>query len=202
MNIRSNYEEIGLLETVKLIEKYMDDPKLAAECAEYLPAMRGGLSDRLPALADGIRKCGKEKLLLLTPELALLEELARDSGKISQIYIGIAAGTDKDVSERIAANIPDGLPVTLLPEFQFPSDFRPDNGMIAAVGCESRGRVILPKSCYRSMTLYRSFYGIRALISYQRDSAGFRPKNWISADTSELFNLIIEGEEMPCAITA
>ena len=60
MNIRSNYEEIGLLETVKLIEKYMDDPKLTAECAEYLPAIRGGLSDRLSALADGIRKCGKE----------------------------------------------------------------------------------------------------------------------------------------------
>ena len=66
--------------------------------------------------------------------------------------------------------------------------------MIAAVGCESRGRMILPTPDH-IMTLYRSFYGVRALISYQPGSAGFRPKNWISADTSELFNLVIEGEE-------
>ena len=202
MNIRSHYEEIGLLETVRLLEKHRDDPDLMAECTEWLPAVQGGLARRLSDIAEEIRRLGKKKLLLLTPELALLEELAKDSGGIEEIYLEIASETDGESAKRIGENIPDGLSVRLLEEFRFLPDFRPDNAMIAAVGCESRGRMILPKTSYRIMTLYRSFYGVRALISYQPGSAGFRPKNWISADTSELFNLVIEGEETPCMISA
>ena len=140
MNIRSHYEEIGLLETVRLLEKHRDDPDLMAECTEWLPAVQGGLARRLSGIAEEIRRLGKKKLLLLTPELALLEELAKDSGGIEEIYLEIASETDGESAKRIGENIPDGLSVRLLEEFRFLPDFRPDNAMIAAVGCESRGR--------------------------------------------------------------
>ena len=61
MNIRSHYEEIGLLETVRLLEKHRDDPDLMAECTEWLPAVQGGLARRLSGIAEEIRRLGKKK---------------------------------------------------------------------------------------------------------------------------------------------
>ena len=79
---------------MRLLEKHRDDPDLMAECTEWLPAVQGGLARRLSGIAEEIRRLGKKKLLLLTPELALLEELAKDSGGIEEIYLEIASETD------------------------------------------------------------------------------------------------------------
>ena len=186
-NLNSIISEIGVIETALNIGKYIDDPQIVSESIRFMPFPDANFDERIYRSAECIKGLKKEKILLLTPEIALIE-LLKDSDSISEILICISSETNDETKERISNNIPIGrTKVTLIDENTFPKDFSPINAAIVAIGYADRDKAIILRENYKMLNVYNKFYGMKLLISLQNDVSNERPMGWIAINTSEFF---------------
>lgn len=163
MNIMTTIAEIGIMETCRVAAKY---PKEAAILRSHLPAAETSyIEKRISQITQTIICLEKDKLFLLTPEIALLESLA-NMGWMGTALLAIPYNMDHESKERLANNIPPAISTQLVAESAYPASFRPDNGVIVCAGMAPEGYrpYILPSSC-RMMGMYRMFHGHRYLLA-------------------------------------
>lgn len=186
-NLNLIISEIGAIETALNIGKYIDDPQIVSESIRFMPFPDVNFDERTLHIAECIESLKKEKILLLTPEIALIE-LLKNSDSISEILICISSEINDETKERISNNMPSGkTKVTLINENAFPKDFSPTNAAIVAIGYADRDKAIILRENYKMLNVYNKFYGMKLLISLQNDVSNDRPIGWIPINTSEFF---------------
>ena len=163
MTIPSTISEIGILETLRVISQ---NPCCMDEVAAYMPPAKSEFVEaQICFLADAVASSGKSALFMMSPETALMEQLAAAHWS-GRLIIAIPFDIGAESEERIRANIPAGIHAEFVGEGAYPAAFRPDNGLIVCTGIVPAGhrQYATPSSC-RMMSLYRAFRGDRLLLS-------------------------------------
>ena len=187
--------EIGVIETALKIIKYSDDPQVQLNCSKYMPFPDKNFHNRIVSIANHIIDLKKEKILITTPEIALIEYLLK-SNTISEIIICLPTGLDEETLDRITKNFKYENNVKIIEENTFPKDFNLTNAAIITVGYseEDKDRAIILRENYKMMNVYKNFYGMRILISCQSGVSNERPIGWIAVNTKEIFTHICTEE--------
>jgi hypothetical protein len=188
MNLIKSIAEIGVLEVERVVAKFPDN---ATETSAYLPYVNMAfIENRIRVLANSVLHLGKNTIFLMTPEIALIEELAV-LGWNGTTIIPLPFDFDNESVSRIRANIPLGINVHFISEGTFPSDFRPSNGAIICTGLAPPWyRYYIPTSSYRMMTLYKAFHGDRILLSCSPDESEVPELGWTYTEDDFFTNIM------------
>ena len=182
--------EIGIFETLACVDGTGSED-LSRQAANYLPCVsREEACIRARRIAGALSGMGASQLLLLCPELALLEELAelRFAGKV---YVCLARELDEQSKLRIGENVPAGLDVSFIDEGEFPTRFLPSTSAVLAFGFGDPETAFLPGFQHRQIEYYRCFTGPVLLACVAPPEQGERPLGWHAGATSEAFTAII-----------
>ncbi len=183
-----NICELGLLKTVQVLQEVGNDA-IPEHLLTELPLLPQNtfISERVAEIHDAIIASGKREILLLSPEIALLEFLSDEPHIHFQIII--PHDMDKDMVKRIQNNIPTGVDVTFLNEPFFPRDFFPSNGLLMAFGFQNDNRCLLLRDTLRLMEHYKGFMGKKVFVPINRDGKKCsRPPSWIECYKGAYFN--------------
>ncbi|MDR1703919.1 MAG: hypothetical protein LBS19_04435 [Clostridiales bacterium] len=189
MNIAPVLSEIGVLSVCLAVSRY---PGAYYAVSSYLPAiMPDEVLARIKAFTDNIVKENKSVIFFISPEIALLESLARANWE-GEAVIAVPMDLDEESRARVYANIPDGIRTRFVHEGSYPASFRPDNGVIICPGIvPNGGRHYIIPACCRMMSLYRVFQGERILLSCFLAPCPVPQNGWTYAEF-DFFNRIME----------
>lgn len=193
MDIIKTSREIGLFEAARNMSEAYESPAVRSKVEESMPMPRAAITPRITQAADYLLHFNKRKLLLLSPEIALIEELAQKAQSGIQVIVAIPCDMDLESRVRLYNNIPAGISVQLLEEPYFPDAFTPANGMIVSFGYLAGERLMALPECYRMTDHYGGFWGRKVFIPYvvREDSARF--SYWMEVNPSK-FSDIWRGE--------
>ena len=76
MKIKNNIAETGIAETLTVLHRYAHSDSIVQQAQLYIPFPYEDPAHSTSNIAAGLAQLGKEKLLLLTPEIAVIEKLA------------------------------------------------------------------------------------------------------------------------------
>ena len=189
-NIRSNTAETGVVETLANLHRYSDIPEIIEKAELYLPIPQKEDTPDADSIANSLSALGKSRMLFLTPEIAVVEKLAK-YGTVKQIVVCLPSSYDEDTCQRIAANMPQGVEISFIRENEIPHNFVPSRDAIVAFGFYDNGRGLILSSNYRMMERYKAFYGSRVLVNCGRQVSACRPVGWAPVNVSEFFNRFI-----------
>lgn len=194
MDFAALSREVGVAELVRVVDACASD-EARAEAARFLPLVSGqALSESCSAIAAAVAGSGWRKVLLLSPEVMLMEELAR-RGFDGRLVVCLAREVDEGVAERIRRNVPPGIAVEFIGEGAFPANFLPGECAVVALGVGDERRACIPATTLRMLEYYASFSGSRVLACLAAGSEVERPFGWAERTTTDLFNTLIKGGE-------
>ena len=137
-------------------------------------------ADRIVSAAEWLIGFGKSRYMFLNPEIALIEELLKQTDGSAQITIVLSSDLDEETRERIKNNIPGEDTVELLDEPHFPKgSFLPGNGLIVMSGYLGGCRAMVTEDTYRVADHYSEFLGKKVFVPYTEQSYSGRPAGWI-----------------------
>ena len=140
MDVRKTAREIGLFETGINLARVLDSPDVLAKVDLSMPLPDADIADSVPQIAAWLRGFGKRKYLFLTPEIALMEELAKLGDPQEEVILVIPHDLEADAKERIRNNLPRGIRVTALEEPDFPQSVFPSDSLMVVCGYSACGR--------------------------------------------------------------
>lgn len=178
MDMRKTVREIGFLEAGTNLEEVLDSKDIQEKVGAVMPLPGKNLINTISNIADWLTAFGKDKYMILTPEIALIDKLAElDTGK-EAIFL-IPCDMDPEVKERLKANIPKSMKVSLLEEPYFPEGFYPGNGLLIACGYYAGGRIMVLPETYRLIDHYSGFMGKKVFIPYVELEDAVRYDGWM-----------------------
>ena len=178
MDMRKTVREIGFLEAGTNLEEVLDSKDIQEKVGAVMPLPGKNLINTISNIADWLTAFGKDKYMILTPEIALIDKLAElDTGK-EAIFL-IPCDMDPEVKERLKANIPKSMKVSLLEEPYFPEGFYPGNGLLIACGYYAGGRIMVSPETYRLIDHYSGFMGKKVFIPYVELEDAVRYDGWM-----------------------
>lgn len=187
--IRSTME-IGIFETLACVDRAKSEG-VSRQASNYLPRVsREEACARTRRIAGALSEMGASQLLLLCPELALLEELA-ELGFAGRVYVCLARELDRQSKLRISENVPVGLAVSFIDEGEFPTRFLPSTSAVVAFGFGTPETAFLPGFQHRQIEYYRCFTGPVLLACVAPPDQGERPLGWHAGTTPEAFTAIV-----------
>ena len=193
MDIIKTSREIGLFEAARNMSEAYDSQEVRSKVEEAMPMPGAEFPPRIAQAADYLLRFNKRKLLLLSPEIALIEELVKKAQPGIQVIVAVACDMDPESRARLYNNIPAGISIQLLEEPYFPEAFTPANGMIVSFGYLAGERLMALPEGYRMTDHYGGFWGRKVFIPYvvRRDSTRFG--SWMEVNPSK-FSDIWRGE--------
>ena len=178
MDMRKTVREIGFLEAGTNLEEVLDSKDIQEKVGAVMPLPGKNLINTISNIGDWLTAFGKDKYMILTPEIALIDKLAElDIGK-EAIFL-IPCDMDPEVKERLKANIPKSMKVSLLEEPYFPEGFYPGNGLLIACGYYAGGRIMVLPETYRLIDHYSGFMGKKVFIPYVELEDAVRYDGWM-----------------------
>lgn len=163
MDIFKTAAEIGMMEVLRLIQPHMQDPMIAR--INPVPSNTENMKQRINDVAQKMMAYGKQRLLFLSPETALLDRLSQLDSR-QEVILVLPCDMDELTAERLCKNMPHALNVTILTEPFFPEGFTPSNGMLFLFGFHNNGRMLLSPESYRLMERYSAFQGRKAFVPF------------------------------------
>ena len=125
MDIIKTSREIGLFEAARNISMAADSQEVCSKIEETMPMPGADFASRITQTVDYLISFGKHKLLMLSPEIALIEEITKRADSDMQVILVMPCDMDPESKERLYNNIPEGISVQLLEEPYFPEAFTP-----------------------------------------------------------------------------
>ena len=187
--IKNNIAETGIAETLCVLMEFTHCEDVMHRAQMYMPFPEDDINQRIDAIASGLALLGKDRLLLLTPEIAIIEKLIQYNA-CKELIVCLPHQTGEEARSAIAANMPQGIPVSFISDNEIPLGFTQDKAAVVAFGfCEGERSIIL-SSTYRLMRTYASFCGNK-VIAYCGHTAGQRPAGWLAVNTHHMFNLTV-----------
>lgn len=189
MDIIKTTREIGLFETARNLAGAADSLQVCRRIEESMPMPGADFAPRIEDAVDYLLRFGKRKVLLLSPEIALLEAIAARSDTGLQVILAIPCDMDPESRERLRNNIPAGISVQFLDEPYFPESFTPANGMIVSFGYLAGDRLMVLPECYRMTDHYGSFWGRKVFIPYVHRSDSTRFPGWMELNPGKFSDI-------------
>lgn len=186
-NIKNNITETGIIETLCVLHKHKNDAEVITNASLFLPIPDDSIHDKLNNIVDSLIKLKKERLLFLTPEIAVIEKLCSVKG-ITEVIVCLPSDYEEETYDRIFNNKPIGITTTFIKENEVPLDFTGNNAAIVAFGFCDNERAIVLNYNYRMMERYKSFYGYKILVSCGENMSNTRPIGWTPINTYTFFN--------------
>ena len=190
IDIKSNINETGVVETLCVLHNYANSFELINDASMHLPIPADDIYDKLNSIVDSLASLKKEKILLLTPEIAVIERL-NTVESVEEVIICLPSDYDEDTYERIFNNKPVNVKITFIKENEVPLDFNGKNAAIVVFGFCDDERALVLNYNYRMMERYKAFYGYKILVSCGKHVSNARPVGWTPVNTHEFFNSII-----------
>lgn len=189
-NIENNIAETGVVETLCVLHKHKKDAEVITNASLFLPIPDDSIHDKLNNIVESLIKLKKERLLFLTPEIAIIERLGNIKD-VTEVIVCLPSDYDEETYERIFNNKPVGMKITFIKENEVPLDFTGNNAAIVAFGFCDNERAIVLNYNYRMMERYKSFYGYKILVSCGDNMSNARPVGWTPINIDAFFNKVI-----------
>ncbi len=189
-NIENNIAETGVIETLCVLHKHKKDAEVITNASLFLPIPDDSIHDKLNNIVESLIKLKKERLLFLTPEIAIIERLGNIKD-VTEVIVCLPSDYDEETYERIFKNKPVGMKITFIKENEVPLDFTGNNAAIVAFGFCDNERAIVLNYNYRMMERYKSFYGYKILVSCGDNMSNARPVGWTPINIDAFFNKVI-----------
>lgn len=180
MDVRKTAREIGLFETAINLAQVEDSEDVIQKVGACLPLPDRGVGEATSRIAQWLLGFHKGKYMLLTPEIALAEEMARQAGgRELELIFAVPCDMDPEAKERLEHNLPREIPVTILEEPYFPEGFYPGNGMMVICGYSGGGRPMVLPDTYRMANHYQGFLGKKVFVPYVELETASRYEGWM-----------------------
>lgn len=178
MDMRKTVREIGFLEAGANLAEVLESMDIREKVGAVMPLPDKNIINTISKIADWLTDFGKDKYMILTPEIALIDELAKQDAGGEAILL-IPCDMDQEVKERLKVNIPKLMKVSLLEEPYFPQGFYPGNGLLIACGYYAGGRIMVLPETYRLIDHYSGFMGKKVFVPYVELEDAVRYDGWI-----------------------
>lgn len=179
MDIQKTAREIGLFETAINLAKVSNSLDIMKRVGASMPLPDADIRERVECIAKWLLSFGKRKYMFLTPEIALAEEMAKQSDGKEEIIIAIPCDMEAEAKERLKCNFPHGITVTVLEEPFFPDAFFPGNGMLVICGYLGGERAMILPDTYRMAEHYSGFLGKKVFVPYVEFNMATRYEGWM-----------------------
>lgn len=179
MDIKKTAREIGLFETAINLSRVSESADVAYKAGAAMPLPDTDIKERVEQAAKWLLSYGKRKYLFITPEIALVEAMAKLAPDGVEAIIIIPCDLEPEAKERLKNNLPRGMVVSLQEEPYFLDDFLPRNGMLVICGYASGERAMTLMDTYRLVEHYSRFPGRKAFIPYVELERAARYDGWI-----------------------
>lgn len=179
MDIQKTVREIGLFETAVNLAKVSNSADVIQKVGASMPLPDENIGVKVGQVAEWLLHFGKSKYMFLTPEIALIEEMGKQTNSEIEVIIAVPSDLEQEAKERLNNNIPHGLVVTILEEPYFLQSFFPGNGMIVISGYLGSNRAMVLPDTYRMVEHYSGFLGKKVFIPYKELDAATRYDGWI-----------------------
>lgn len=185
--------ELGLFEAAHNISLVSDSVEVQDKVEQSMPMPGADFAPRIAQAVDYILSFGKHNLMFLSPEIALVEELAKRKIPGMHVVLTLPGDMDPDSRIRLYNNIPEGISVQFLEENYFPG-FRPSSGMVVSFGYMAGEHLMVLPEGYRCIEKYHpKFYGHKVFVPYvvREDAAHF--SEWLEVKQNS-FSEVWKGE--------
>lgn len=179
MDLQRTAKEIGLFLMSNNLSEVADSLDVQNKVGASMPLPNPGRENNVSKITEWLISFGKRKYMFLTPEIALIEELLKQTEKNAEITIAVPCDLDQEIKERLKNNLPHGATVELLEEPHFPDNLYPSNGMIVICGYSGGDRPMVLSDTYRMVEHYSSFLGKKVFIPYIELSSAARYDGWM-----------------------
>lgn len=193
MDLNKDIAMIGLLETLINIQAHRNDPEMIQDIHATLTVPENSIIAGLPCLTAMISLLKKEKLLLMTPEIALMEQLSHLS-ECPELILCLPAEMSENETSTIMDNIPGGLHAACIREYEYPDSFRYDNGVILVFGFGNRNRVLIPDNICRMLDHFSGMPARRIMVLCDKGEEQRLLKGWQARNPAEIFSDLYEME--------
>ncbi len=186
MDCRKTIREIGAFETGVNLAAVSSSQEVFEKAGAFMPLPFSNIRERAQRAAQWLCSFGKRKYLFLTPELALVEDMARMAPEDTEAIFILPCDMDPEARERLKNNLPHGMTVSLLEEPFFPADFLPSNGMMVMTGYTGGSRAMVLPDTYRMAEHYSGFLGKKAFVSYVEMDIAARYSGWMELNPQRI----------------
>lgn len=195
MDMHRTAKEIGLFLTAINLVAVMDSPDVQDKVGASMPLPDSDTEKKVSDIAKWLAGFGKRKYMFLTPEIALIEELLRQTDNKAEVTIAIPCDLDPEIKERLQNNLPHGAIVELLEEPHFPAMLYPSNGMLVTCGYMGGDRAMVMADTYRMVEHYNSFLGKKVFIPYIELTSADRYDGWMEVGQDRITEKWRSGHE-------
>ncbi len=178
MDLQKTAREIGLFETNVNLARVCGSADVRQKAGESMPLPDENIADQIPRIAQWLHSFGKSRYMFLTPEIALIEELARISGQ-EEAIIAVPCDLEEEAKQRLRSNLPRGMRTTVLEEPYFPQSFFPGNGLMVICGYAAGNRPMVLADTYRMAEHYSGFLGKKVFVPYKELENAARYDGWL-----------------------
>lgn len=187
MDILKTAREIGFYETAINVQKVGVTETLREKVGTSFPLPPEDVMEDCTKIAKWLLSFNKSKYMFTSPEIALIEEMAKyaGSGRNFEVGIIIPNGMEAEIAERLHNNLPANVKISLLEAPYCWHDFRPDNGMVVTVGYLGREHVMVLFETQCVLGYIRGFMGCKVFIPYAEESVAERYEGWIETNASQ-----------------
>lgn len=188
MDMLKTVREIGFIETGCNLAHVLSSDDVKNKVGSVMPLPAPKLKDNMSEIADWLISFGKTKYMFLTPEIALVDELAERDGSQNVIFL-LPCDMDTEMRERVCENVPKKMTVSILEEPYFPEAFYPGNGILIACGYIAAGRTMVLPETYRMIEHYGNFWGKKVFIPYVELENAVRYGGWMEIGNEKFSNI-------------
>lgn len=129
-----------------------------------MPLPDSNTKEKVSDIVKWLTGFGKCKYMFLTPKIAVIEKLLKQTDNKAEIIIAVPCDFDPEIKERLKNNLPHGdAEVELLEEPHFPSNLYPSNGMIVTCGYLGGDRSMVMSDTYEWLNTIVAFKAGRCL---------------------------------------
>ena len=165
--------------------------QLSREARNFIPqATDEETTARIDFIADSLIDMKISQLLLLSPELRLMEALVarKYTGKV---FVYLASGLNAQEKEKVSRNVPPNLDVGFVEVGKVPPRIVPATSAVIAFGFGGAHTAYLPGYQQWQLLYCREFCGQVILACIASADQGERPLGWYACATSETFTTVI-----------
>lgn len=187
MKIMKTVREIGLFEEAINLSEVLGSNGIAEKVGAEMPLPSTDIREDVKEIASWLLAFNKKRYVFLTPEIALIEEMANQTDRSIEAIIIAPSDMDDESRERINNNMPrfDSVLVTIIEEYSFGMIY-PSEAMFVTCGYECGGRMIVMTDTERLVQRNACFNGKIAFIPYVSISMYYRCNGWIEVRTSKM----------------
>ena len=186
MDLQKTAREIGLFETAVNLAEVGRSADVVQKAGAFMPLPDEDIGVRVGQVVKWLLGFGKNVYRFLTPEIALIEEMGRQSNGETEVIVVVPCDMEQDARERLNNNLPHGAAATVLEEPYFPHSFFPGNGMMVISGYSGGGRAMVLPDTYRMVEHYSGFLGKKAFVPYKELDAAIRYYGWMEVRQQRL----------------